>query len=126
MNKYLWNIYTSMKNAQLTKKKFIYCENEKNSKIILKLFWDYGLIMGFKICSHNKKKLKIFLKYENQQPSIKKLKFISRPAWWISYSINQIYKIKKSFIIFSTNSGLQTIENCKKLKIGGEPIILIE
>lgn len=128
MSNHFKNIFVIIKNAQFTKKKFIYHENEKNSWVFLKLLWDSGFIMGFKICLNDKKKLKIFLKYENNQSSIKNLKIISKSTWWVYYSINQIYKIEKSksFIVFSTNFGLNTIEKCKKLWVGGEPIIVIE
>lgn len=117
-----------MKNGQITKQKFIYYSDKKNLKTFLKLLWDEGFIIGYTKCSYNSKNLKVFLKYEKNHPVIKSLKFISKPARQVYYSINQIYKIKKSkwVIVFLTNLGFQTSQNCKKLKIGGQPTILIE
>ena len=59
--------------------------------------------------------------------AINNIKLITKPGRRVSYSIKQIWKIdsNKNFLIFSTNKGLQTIEGCKKLKIGGEPFIII-
>ena len=72
-------------------------------------------------------KLKIFLKYKNEEPIISSIKLITKPGKRIHYSIKQIWKLNsnKTFIIFSTNKGLKTIQDCKKLKIGGEPFIII-
>jgi ribosomal protein S8 len=41
--------------------------------------------------------------------------------------IKQIWKIdsNKTFLIISTNKGLKTLMECKKLKIGGEPFLII-
>tara|TARA_B110000238_G_scaffold189517_1_gene221693 strand:- start:1202 stop:1342 length:141 start_codon:yes stop_codon:yes gene_type:complete len=43
------------------------------------------------------------------------------------YSVKQIWKIdsSKTFLIISTNKGLKTLVECKKLKIGGEPFLII-
>jgi small subunit ribosomal protein S8 len=83
--------------------------------------------MGYAISSEAPTKLKIFLKYNHNRPVINSIKFVSRPGRRIYYSINQIWKIdsNKSFLIFSTNKGLKSITECKKIKIGGEPFILI-
>jgi len=58
---------------------------------------------------------------------IKKIKTISKPGSRIFYTIKQLWKINssKTFIILSTNKGLKTINQCKKLNLGGEPFILI-
>ena len=73
------------------------------------------------------KKITINLKYINEKPAIKSIKPVSKPGKKIYYSTKQIWKIdsNKNFIVFSTTKGMLSINNCKKLKIGGEPIILI-
>ena len=45
----------------------------------------------------------------------------------VYYSAKQIWKLDscKTFIVFSTNKGLKSISECKKGKIGGEPLIII-
>ena len=120
-------MFASIKNGQLAKRSFISHTRKKICESFLKILWQEGFILGYKIDPSNKNQLKIFLKYNNGQPVINSLKLISKPSRRIYYSIKQIWKINssKSFIIFSTNKGLKSVLECKKLKIGGEPFIVI-
>lgn len=120
-------MFASIKNGQLARRNFIYNTRKKICESFLKILWKEGFIIGYKIDPNNKNRLKIFLKYKNGQPVINSLKPISKPSRRIYYSIKQIWKIdsSKSFIIFSTNKGLKSILDCKKLRIGGEPFIVI-
>ena len=117
-------MFANIKNGQLAKREFIYQVRKKNCEPLLKILNKEGFILGYKIKSN---KIKIFLKYKNQRPVINLIKIISKPGRRIYYSIRQIWKINsnKIFIIFSTNQGLKSITDCKKLKIGGEPVIMI-
>ena len=127
MKNYLWNMFANIKNGQLAKRSFIFQTRKKICESFLKVLWYEGFILGYKIDSKNPNKFKIFLKYKNGRPAINSLKLISKPGRRVYYSIKQIWKIdsNKSFIIFSTNRGLKSIIDCKKLKIGGEPFIVI-
>lgn len=120
-------MFASIKNGQLAKRNFICQTRKKTCESFLKILWREGFILGYKINPKNNKQLKIFLKYKNGQPVIKSLKSISTPGRKVYYSTKQIWKIdsSKSFIIFSTNKGLKSIAECKELKIGGEPFIII-
>jgi len=120
-------MFANIKNGQLTKRNFVFQTRKKICESFLKILWREGFILGYKIDPNNNKQLKIFLKYKNGQPVIKSLKSISTPGRKIYYSIKQIWKIdsNKSFIIFSTNKGLKSITDCKRLRIGGEPFIII-
>ena len=74
-------------------------------------------------------KLEIFLKYtKNGKPVITSLKCLSSPGQRLYYSAKQIWKIdsSKNFIVFSTNTDLKTINQCKKHKIGGEPLVVVK
>ena len=129
MKHYLWNMLTSIKNGQLSKKSMIYHTRKKICESMLKLLWDEGFITSYKISKHDKTKLQIFLKYNNNgKPAISSLKFLSKPSRRLYYSIKQIWKLNssKTFIIVSTNKGLMTIEQCKKHNIGGEPLLIIK
>lgn len=119
-------MFAALKNGQMVRRSFIFCPKNKNSERYLKLLWNEGFILGYVT---EKTKLKIFLKYNNEQkPVINSLNLISTPGRRIFYSIKQIWKINSSqhFIIFSTNKGLKSITACKKEKLGGEPIVLIK
>lgn len=120
-------MFANIKNGQLAKRSFIYQTRKKICESFLKVMWEEGFILGYKIDSNNSNKLKIFLKYQNNRPVINSINFISRPGRRIYYSIDQIWKIdsSKSFIILSTNKGLKSIIACKKLRLGGEPFISI-
>jgi small subunit ribosomal protein S8 len=120
-------MFSSIKNGQLAKKAFIYHRKKNFCEQFLRVLWDEGFILGYKTDLKNPNKIKIFLKYKNEEPVISSIKLITKPGRRIYYSIKQIWKLDscKTFIIFSTNKGLKTINNCKKLKIGGEPFILI-
>ena len=53
---------------------------------------------------------------------------ITQPSLRVYYSIKQIWKFdsSKGIIILSTNKGFMSINTCKKLKIGGEPFIVLK
>ena len=126
MKHYLWNMLANIKNGQLVKKSLIYQKRKRICESVLKILWDEGFIMGYKVFDN---KLTIYLKYtKNGQSVINSLKPLSKPGKRIYYTSKQIFKINssQSFIIFSTNKGLKTILDCKKLKIGGEPFIIIQ
>ena len=121
-------MFANIKNGQLAKRSYIHQKRKKLCELFLNILWNEGFIIGYKIEGKNKDNLKIFLKYiENRKPSINNIKVISKPGRRITYSLKQIWKIdsSKTLIIFSTNQGLKTLVECKKLQLGGEPIITI-
>ena len=120
-------MFVNIKKGQLVKRNFIFNKKKKICESFLKILWNEGFILGYKIDSKTSDKIKIFLKYKNGKPAINSIKIISKPSRRVYFSIKQIWKLNsnKSFIIFSTNKGLKSIIECKKLKIGGEPFIII-
>jgi len=125
---HLYNMFAAMKNGQMAKRNFILINYKKICESFLETLWNEGYIVGYKkIRSRNVTKLKIFLKYKQGEPVINSLKLISKPAHKLYYSIRQIWKMNStdSFIIFSTHQGLKSAIQCKKEKIGGEPLIMI-
>ena len=122
----LWNMFSNLQNAQLAKRKITFQKRKKICESFLNILWDEGFILGYTIDKRNDR-LKIFLKYHNNKPVIKKIKCISKPGSRIFYTVKQLWKINssKNFLILSTNEGLKTINECKKLNIGGEPFIIV-
>jgi small subunit ribosomal protein S8 len=128
MKNYLWNMFTNIKNGQMAKKSVIIGPRKNICESFLKILWNEGFISGYKISSQNNKTLEIFLKYtKNGKPVINSLKFLSKPSQRVYYSSKQIWKLdsSKTFVILSTNRGLKSINECKKSRIGGEPLIII-
>nr|QUS63594.1 ribosomal protein S8 [Haslea silbo]QUS63797.1 ribosomal protein S8 [Haslea silbo] len=127
MKNYFWNMFAIIKNGQLARRAFVYQKQKKICEAFLKILWSEGFILGYKILPEEQNSIKIFLKYVNGQPAINTIKLITKPGRRVYYSVKQIWKIdsNETFIIFSTNKGLKTIKECKKLNIGGEAFILI-
>jgi small subunit ribosomal protein S8 len=121
-------MFTNIKNGQMAKKSVVIGPRKNICESFLKILWDEGFISGYKISSQNKTNLEIFLKYtKTGKPVINSLKFLSKPSQRVYYSAKQIWKLdsSKTFVVFSTNCGLKSINECKKNKIGGEPLIII-
>lgn len=128
MKNYLWNMFANIKNGQMAKKSVILEFRKNMNESFLKILWDEGFISGYRVFAQNDKKIEIFLKYTRTgKPVINSLKCLSKPGQRIYYSAKQIWKLdsSKTFIVFSTTQGLKTITQCKKEKIGGEPLVVI-
>ena len=119
-------MFANIQNGQTANKKFVLQERKKICELFLNVLWDQGFILGYSL-ENKSKKLKIFLKYNKNKPVIKKIKSVSQPSLRVYYSIKQLWKLEsnKMFLILSTNQGLKTLDQCKKLKIGGEPLAII-
>nr|QYB23132.1 ribosomal protein S8 [Nitzschia traheaformis] len=128
MTKYAFNMFISIKNSQKSKKSSVNVYRKNLCEAFLKLLWNEGFIAGYKTVSSDNKKLEVFLKYSDTgNPIINSIKFVSKPSRRIYFSIKQIWKLDstKTFIIFSTTHGLMSINDCKKNKIGGEPLVIV-
>lgn len=127
MKNYLYNMFANIKNGQLAKRSYVLQKRKKICESFLKILWKEGFILGYQTDQTDESQIKIFLKYKNKTPVINSIRLISKPSRRIYYTIKQIWKIdsNKSFIILSTNRGIKSITECKKLKIGGEPFISI-
>lgn len=127
MKNYLYNMFANIKNGQLAKRSYVLQKRKKICESFLKVLWKEGFILGYQTDQTDESQIKIFLKYKNKTPVINSIRLISKPSRRIYYTIKQIWKIdsNKSFIILSTNKGIKSITECKKLKIGGEPFISI-
>jgi small subunit ribosomal protein S8 len=126
MQNQLYNLFAILKQGQMSQRSFIIIKRKKICERFLKILWNEGFILGYTICLDSNQ-IKIFLKYKRNKPVINSIKLISKPGQRIYYSIKQIWKLNSLnfFIIFSTTKGLKSIIDCKKLKIGGEPYIII-
>lgn len=117
-----------IKNNQKINKSIIYILYQKNHVIFLNFLWDNNLISGYKSIKKQKKIIKIFLKYINFLPAIINYKILSKPKKRFYLNIKQLWKIKtnKGIFIISTSKGLQSLIDCKKNHVGGEPLIYIK
>jgi small subunit ribosomal protein S8 len=127
MKNLLWNMFANIQNGQLAKRSFVTQKKKKICEYILNVLWDEGFILGYRLEKEDPTRLRIFLKYSNGKPVIQTLKPISKPGYRTYYSLKQLWKIdsSKTFLIISTNKGLKTLIDCKKLKLGGEPFLIV-
>jgi len=127
MKNKFWNLITTIRNGQSANKLVIIQKRKKTCEAFLNILWDEGFILGYKI-SPSKLSIHIYLKYNNKFPVITSLKSISKPSLRIYYSLKQLWKINSNqgLLVLSTNKGLLSLNSCKKLKIGGEPIVIIK
>ena len=128
MNSNFYNLISSLKNAQQSKKSYIYIKKNRLCLTVLNILWDEGFILGYKIMPNNFKKIKIFLKYKNKDPVIKTLKILTKPSLKIFFNIKELWKINlnKGIFIISTSKGIKTIEKCLYHNIGGELLFYIK
>ena len=128
MKNTLCNVTTDLKNAQISRRNFIYYPKTKLVVNLLNLLWNEGYILGYKVRTTNPNSLKIFFKYKQGDSVMKALKLISKPSHPKFYSLSQLYKLnpKKNLMILSTSKGLMTINECKRAQISGELLLVIK
>lgn len=70
-----------------------------------------------------RKSLEIKLFYENEEPKIKNVKFLSKPSRHLYAGYKEIPKSKfGGAVLVSTSRGVMTSQEAKKAKMGGELI----
>ena len=121
------NMFIKLKNAQLVKKPFITHKKQKLCIKFLNVLWDEGYILGYKTSNLNSNQFEIFLKYNQNAPSIINIQSISKPGKRVYLSAKQLWKIDSNMglVIVSTSSGVLPIDECKRLNIGGEPFVYV-
>jgi len=120
-------MFSNLKNGQLAKKTSVFQKKKKICAQILNILWDEGFILGYKTSELDSNLFEIFLKYNRNTPSINNIKSVSKPGKRIYFSSKQIWKndVNLGLIILSTNKGVVSLQQCKKLNIGGEPLVFV-
>lgn len=127
MKKKFWNFVSIINNGQLSKKLTVKFKKKKSCERLLNILWDEGYILGYKTSKNNSSIIVVYLKYNNNLPSISKIRIISKSSLRVYYSVKQLWKLKENqgLIILSTTKGLLSVNSCKKFGIGGEPILIV-
>lgn len=123
------DMLTAIRNAAMTRKEKTISPYSKIKEEILKVLKREGYISEYKIVnldSENKKKnIVIYLKYgPHGEKIINNIKRISKPGRRIFRRIEKFGKVLDGLgiSIVSTNKGILSDRECKKLKLGGEII----
>jgi len=106
-------------NSQNYKKSVEIIKTKPNIKL-LKFLYDEGYISGYSF-SNNKSKMFVYLKYQNSEPLIKNLNFISKPNKEIYCSVKTLsqHKNNNSFYVLYTQKGYKSIMDAKLQNLGG-------
>lgn len=121
---------SNIKNGQLSKKPYIILKqtNKKICESVLNVLWDEGFILGYKYTKFvSKNSVKVFLKYKKGDPVINSIKVVSKPSLKIFFSLKNLWKFdtNQGTLIISTNKGVMSSTECKKLKLGGQALIIV-
>lgn len=117
------DLVTAIRNGYIANRETISSPVSKLRSEILKLLKEEGFILDYIENDGNKfKNFKIYLKYHNNKPSLKEIKTYSKPGRRYYCKSGDIPLIKNGLgdCVLSTNKGLMTGYNAKKLSIGGE------
>ena len=121
-------MFANLKNGQTLKKSCILQRKTLICSKVLNLLWDEGFILGYKTYLKNPNLFIIFLKYDKNTPTIKKINSISKPSKRIYFSVKDIWKTESGvgLFIITTNKGIFSLNTCRRYNIGGEPLFYIQ
>jgi small subunit ribosomal protein S8 len=118
MNQYIINFLIRLKNASFSKKEYINVQYSEHMLQIIKSLYEEGFIQSFKITD---KTVYVVLRYFFNKPILKNIKLVSTPsrARYLNFKSLTKLSTKKFVLYLSTDKGILTLSQCKKLKVGG-------
>ncbi|MCS7281342.1 MAG: 30S ribosomal protein S8 [Desulfobacterota bacterium] len=122
------DMLTRMRNGIMARHEYVDVPYSNVKIGILKILKEEGYIKNYKVfVDENKKKvIKVYLGYdENGESVISGLKRISKPGRRIYVGAKEAQKLKNhvGFIILSTNKGIISDVEARKLNVGGEALL---
>ena len=124
MNDLLSDSITRLRNGFLRGLEKINLLNSKIIREVLRVLKEEGYIEDFTVT--NDRNIEVTLRYYKNKPALKYINRVSKCSRRIYTSVSEIPRTKSLFGIFilSTNKGILTSIQSKKLNVGGE--ILLE
>jgi small subunit ribosomal protein S8 len=121
------DLITRIRNAQMAKKRTVDCPMFKHGEDIVKVLFNEGYIGGYTIVENDGvcyKTLRMELKYFDGRPVISEIKRISSPGRRVYSSIKDLSLVRNGLgiNIISTNRGVMSDVDARKLSVGGEVI----
>lgn len=121
------DLITRIRNAQMAHKKTVDSPVSKAREAVLKVLLSEGYIRGYSIAEASDsahKVLRVELKYYEGKPVISEIKRVSKPGRRVYSSIEKLPFIKNGLgiNILSTDRGVMSDAEARKLSIGGEII----
>jgi ribosomal protein S8 len=115
-----------LKNASLVHHESVQTNSNKLIQNLMKILYKEGFILSFRTKKRENfynltSESHVSLRYFYNKPIFRNLKIVSSPSRRRYFGIKSISRInsKKNLLIFSTNKGLLTLNDCKRLNIGG-------
>ncbi len=121
MSKTTKNLLLSLKNCSTVKLNEFYCVYSNRNIDLLMNLYSYGFIQSF-IFLRKSNMIKVILRYVNNKPIFKDLKFLSTGSKLKNVTSKELaYLFNKRFVLFlSTDLGVLSIYDCKKYSVGGK------
>lgn len=124
MTTFTVNFLLKLKNASFFKKEKILIKYSKHSLELVVCLYNEGFIHSYQIIND---KIQISLRYFFNKPILKNLRILSTPSKLRYLNLKMLSKLssKKVSLFVSTDKGVLTLNQCKKYKVGGIPLFLI-
>jgi len=118
------DMLTRIRNANLVKKSEVIFPFSKMKYELGKILEQEGFIKKLEEFDEKGKKIRIELKYKNNEPAIQDLRRVSKPGNRVYNGYKELPKLLPTLgvMIVSTPKGLMTHQEAKKRKLGGEVI----
>lgn len=115
------SMLTSLRNAVIARSRFVDLDLSKQKHEILKVLEKQGFVEHI-LVDDQKRKMRVFIKYDGREPLMQGLKRISKPSLRKYIGREEIPKIVGGLgtAILSTSQGVLDGESAREKGIGGE------
>ena len=126
----LADLITRIRNAQMAQHKVVNVPASNLKKEVTKILFDQGFILNYKFVDEEPQgTIKIALRYDDKtrRPAITEVKRFSRPGLRKYGAASELPRVLNGLgvSIISTNKGLMTDKEARRLNIGGEIICTV-
>jgi small subunit ribosomal protein S8 len=126
----LADLITRIRNAQMAQHKVVNVPASNLKKEVTKILFDQGFILNYKFVDEKPQgTIKIALRYDDKtrRPAITEVKPFSRPGLRKYGAASELPRVLNGLgiSIISTNKGLMTGKEARRLNIGGEIICTV-
>jgi small subunit ribosomal protein S8 len=119
------DLFTRIRNGQMVRHPRVDVPGSKMKSRIVEILKDEGYIKNFRYYEDGKQGvLRVYLKYQNDEPVIRGIKRISKPGRRNYVNRDTIPKVLNGLgvAIVSTSAGVFTDTQCREKGVGGEVI----
>ena len=126
----LADLITRIRNAQMAQHKVVNVPASNLKKEVTKILFDQGFILNYKFIDEQPQgTIKIALRYDDKtrRPAITEVKRFSKPGLRKYGAASELPRVLNGLgvSIISTNKGLMTDKEARRLNIGGEILCTI-